>query len=129
MRNPRYLFDRKPGGPQSRSGRFGVDTILLILPGPEPQTVQPVAQSLKWLPYSSSCHRGNSTHQHAYKLFNPFQRKVRVYFKYSKFYLCLSVHRCTCVEKKNQLDVTVCFIAHMIRSTCCGHFYAHHQEL
>ena len=35
----------------------------------------------------------------------------------------------TCVEKKNQLDVTVCFIAFMIRSTYFGHFYAHHQEL
>jgi len=35
----------------------------------------------------------------------------------------------TCVEKKNQLDVTEIFIALMIRSTCFGHFYAHHQEL
>ena len=34
-----------------------------------------------------------------------------------------------CVEKKNQLDVTECFIALMIRLTCFGHFYAHHQEL
>ena len=33
------------------------------------------------------------------------------------------------VEKKNQLDVTECFIAFTIRSTCFGHFYAHHQEL
>ena len=33
------------------------------------------------------------------------------------------------VEKKNQLDVTECFIALMMRSTCFGHFYAHHQEL
>ena len=33
------------------------------------------------------------------------------------------------VEKKNQLDVTECFIALMIRSTCFGHFYAHHQEI
>ena len=32
-------------------------------------------------------------------------------------------------EEKNQLDVTVCFIELMIRSTCFGHFYAHHQEL
>ena len=43
--------------------------------------------------------------------------------------VCLSVYRCICVEKKNQLDVTECFIAHMICSTCFGHFYAHHQEL
>ena len=43
--------------------------------------------------------------------------------------VCLSVHRCICVEKKNQLDVTECFIALMICSTCFGHFYAHHQEL
>ena len=34
-----------------------------------------------------------------------------------------------CVEKKNQLEVTECFFALMICSTCFGHFYAHHQEL
>ena len=33
------------------------------------------------------------------------------------------------LDKINQLDVTVCFIAFMILSTCFGHFYAHHQEL
>ena len=33
------------------------------------------------------------------------------------------------VEMKNQLDVTECFIALMICSTCFGHFCAHHQEL
>jgi len=33
------------------------------------------------------------------------------------------------VENKNQLDVTECFIALMICSTCFGHFYDHHQEL
>ena len=43
--------------------------------------------------------------------------------------VCLSVHRCICVEKKNQLDITECFIALMICSTCSGHFYVHHQEL
>ena len=43
--------------------------------------------------------------------------------------VCLSVHRCICVEKKNQLDVTEWFIALIICSTCFGHFYAHHQEL
>ena len=47
----------------------------------------------------------------------------------SKLDVCLSVHRCICVEKKNHLDVTECFIALMICSTCFGHFYAHHQEL
>ena len=46
-----------------------------------------------------------------------------------KFDVCLSVHRCICVEKKYQLDVTEGFIALMIRSTCFGHFYAHRQEL
>jgi len=46
-----------------------------------------------------------------------------------KLDVCLPMHRCVCVEKKNQLDVTVCFIAFMIRSTCFGLFYAHHQEL
>jgi hypothetical protein len=43
--------------------------------------------------------------------------------------VCLSAHRCTCVEKKTQPDVTECFIALMICSTCFGHFYAHHQQL
>jgi len=32
-------------------------------------------------------------------------------------------------REENQLDATECFIALMIRSTCFGHFYAHHQEL
>ena len=43
--------------------------------------------------------------------------------------MCLSVHRCICVVKKNQLDVTECFIALMICSTCFGYFYAYHQRL
>jgi hypothetical protein len=43
--------------------------------------------------------------------------------------VCLSVHRCICIEKKNQLDATEWFIAIIIRSTCFGHFYAHHHEL
>ena len=30
------------GGPQIRSGRFGADESLLLLPGFEPLTVQPV---------------------------------------------------------------------------------------
>ena len=38
-------------------------------------------------------------------------------------------HVQTCVEKKNQLDVTECFIALMICSTRFGHSYTHHQEL
>jgi hypothetical protein len=33
------------------------------------------------------------------------------------------------VEKKNQLDVTECFVALMRCSTCFGNFYAHNQEL
>ena len=37
--------------------------------------------------------------------------------------------RTYCLEKKNQLDATERFIALIIRSTCIGHFYAHHQEL
>ena len=45
------------------------------------------------------------------------------------FDVCLSVHRCICVENKNQLDVTECFIALTICSTCFGYFYAHHQDL
>ena len=45
-----------------------------------------------------------------------------------KLDVCLSVHRYICVEKKNQLDVTECFIACIICSTCFGHLYAHHQE-
>ena len=43
--------------------------------------------------------------------------------------VCLSVHRCICVEKKNQLDAIKWFIALIICSTCFGHFYVHHQEL
>ena len=44
--------------------------------------------------------------------------------------VCLSVlHRCICVEKKNQLDATGWFIALIICSACFGHFYVHHQEL
>ena len=34
-----------------------------------------------------------------------------------------------CVEKKNQPNATQWFIALIIRSTCFGHFYAHHQEI
>jgi len=33
------------------------------------------------------------------------------------------------LKNKNQLDATYCFIILMIRSTCFGHCYAHHQEL
>jgi hypothetical protein len=32
-------------------------------------------------------------------------------------------------REENQLDVTECRFSLMIRSTCFGHFYAHHQEL
>ena len=32
-------------------------------------------------------------------------------------------------REENQLHVTECFIALTIRSTCFGHFYAHHHEL
>ena len=46
-----------------------------------------------------------------------------------KLDVCLSVHRCIRVEKKNQLDATEWFTALIIRSACFGHFYAHHQEL
>jgi hypothetical protein len=34
-----------------------------------------------------------------------------------------------CVEKKNQVDVTECFVALMICSTCFGHFHAHHHPV
>jgi len=46
-----------------------------------------------------------------------------------KFDVCLSVHRCICVEKRNQLAAAEWFIALVICSTCFGHLYAHHQEL
>ena len=56
--------------------------------------------------------------------------KTDVRFEQYKLDVCLSVlHRCICVEKKNQLDVTEWFIALIIFSTCFGQFYAHHQEL
>ena len=44
-------------------------------------------------------------------------------------YVCLPVHLCICVEKKNQIHATECFIALIICSICFGHFCAHHQEL
>ena len=43
--------------------------------------------------------------------------------------MCLSVHRCICVEKKNEPDPPEWFIVLIICSTYFGHFYAHHQEL
>ena len=43
--------------------------------------------------------------------------------------MCLSVHRCICIQKKNQPDATEWFIALIICSTCFGHFYVHHQEV
>ena len=43
--------------------------------------------------------------------------------------VCLSVHRCICAEKKNQLHATEWFIALIICPACFGHFYAHNQEL
>jgi len=51
-------------------------------------------------------------------------------FSTSTFYLtCV----CLCIiviwEEENQLDATQCFIELVIWSTCCGHVYAHHQEL
>ena len=44
------------------------------------------------------------------------------------FDVCLSVHH-MCIENKNQLEATECFIALIICLTCFGHYYAHHQEL
>ena len=32
------------------------------------------------------------------------------------------------MKRENQLDATQWFIELMIRSTCFGHYYAHHQE-
>ena len=32
------------------------------------------------------------------------------------------------MKRENQLDFTQRFIELMIRSTCFGHYYAHHQE-
>ena len=49
--------------------------------------------------------------------------------KQYKLDVCLSMHRCICVENKNQLDGTEWFIELIICSTYFGHFYAHHQEL
>ena len=33
------------------------------------------------------------------------------------------------LKNKNQLDATYYFIVRLIRSTCFGHYYAHHQQL
>ena len=46
-----------------------------------------------------------------------------------KLDVCLSMHHCICVEKKNQLHATEWFIAFIMCSTSFGYFYAHHQEL
>ena len=43
--------------------------------------------------------------------------------------VCVSVHRCICVEKKKQLDATEWFIALITSSKYFGQRYAHHQEL
>jgi len=45
-----------------------------------------------------------------------------------KLDVCLSVHR-RLYEERDQLDTTQEFIELMIRSTCFGQHYAHHQEL
>ena len=49
--------------------------------------------------------------------------------RFSELDVCLSVLRCICVDKKNQLDATEWFIALIICSTRFGHFYAHHKEI
>ena len=57
-----------------------------------------------------------------------FEKFLHLCFK--KIYRTSHTYNLTlCVEKKNHLDVTECFIALTIRSTYFGHFYAHHQEL
>jgi hypothetical protein len=42
--SPRYSFDRRLGGPQSRSGCGGEEKNSQSLPGLEPPIIQPVAQ-------------------------------------------------------------------------------------
>ena len=70
------------------------------------------------------------------RLVNVFQSLEEIFafffmidYKFCESDVCLSVHRCLCVEKKNQLDTTECFIVLIICLTCFGHLYAHHQEL
>ena len=43
------------------------------------------------------------------------------------FDVCLSVHRCICVEKKKPTRGQ--WFTALIYWTCFGHFYVHHQEL
>ena len=52
-----------------------------------------------------------------------FSKNIAGYFD-----VCLPVHHCKGVEKKNQLDATEWCIALIICSTCLGHLHAHHQE-
>jgi len=59
-------------------------------------------------------------------LYDTYNWCIKCWFRFD---VCLSVHRCICVEKKNQIYSTEWFIALIICSTCFGHFYAHHQEL
>jgi len=56
-------------------------------------------------------------------------QRLENHYRLRRLDVCLSVHRCICVQKKNQLDASEWFIALIICSTCFGHFYAHHQEL
>ena len=69
-------------------------------------------------------------HSQTVKCHNLGNLNLNIYHNMNEcFYVCLSVHRCICVEKKNRLDATEWFIALIICSACFGHIYANHQEL
>jgi hypothetical protein len=56
---PRYSLNRKLGGTQTRAGRHGEETYLLLLPVSEPRFFQSVSQSLYCVHYPGcyfSCH-------------------------------------------------------------------------
>ena len=49
--------------------------------------------------------------------------------KYTDNSLFLRDYHINMKREKNQLDATQWFNELMIRSTCFGHYYSHHQEL
>ena len=73
-------------------------------------------------------------HEIWYEYFVKIWQEISSFIKIWQEYTCvldvgLSMLRCICVEKKNQLDATEWFIAFIICSIYFGHLYANHQEL
>ena len=131
-RKTRYPLYMRLGGLQGRSGRVWK---ISPPPGFDPWAVQPILYTRLYVTdvfaYTvlyhtkswASLYKVTSLEFHPIGLEKwgilPFLTLMKVSFNMIIW----------CVEKKNQLDVTECFIGLMICSTCFWHFYAHHQEL